>query len=249
MHIELMKIIERTVRTLPCDKTTKLRIRDDLYSQLKLIYEEELAKDGDESSALQRAKVRFGKPSDLRKELAATIPTRMRWGSAFNDYILGAPPGRQWIPFAARFAFRLAAIHFVMTFGMFAVLIVLGKDASVLGIWPTFLAISVLFGVNAFTFTICGLSALDALRLEEGRVKFKRPTRFVGATLGAGLSMAASYVVLMSISFLNLEQNNVPAIFLTVCAVAMMLFLVVIAMTAKTELRDREWSALDLSER
>lgn len=248
MHIELKKIVERVVRPLPCDKTTKLRMRDELSSQLLLIYDEEFAKDDDETAAIERTANRFGEPAALRQELDATISSRMRFGTQLNHWILGEVPPKSPISFAARVAIRLASLHFVMTFGLLAVLILLGKDSSVLGVWPTFLAISVLFGFNGFLFTICGLAAIHAMKLDGEQLQFVHPVRLVLATVGAGLSLAASYVALMSVSHFDVGQPSMLAIFATVCGIAMLLFLLVIGLIAKVELRDREWSSLDLGE-
>lgn len=248
MKIELMKVVERAVRTLPCDKSTKLRMRDELYAQLEQIYEEELAKHDDASVALNQAKNRFGDPATLREELLGTISWRMRWGSWLDQKMLGRAPGvsdmAMLIGFAVRMGMTVLAF-FVVSIGVVAFV---RQDNVVLYIWPVFLAISVLLGTNILIFAISGLGALAALRLEGDRVRVHSPWRFSLATITVGTSLSLSFGILLEVARKGAAFEMSPWAFVGAAAAAMVLFVTVIGLMAKIELRDQAWSALDLSD-
>ena len=70
----LMIHVERAVRPVRAEESTKCNMRDELYAHITSIYEEELKRTGDENAAMEAACRRFGEPADLTAELQATIP-------------------------------------------------------------------------------------------------------------------------------------------------------------------------------
>lgn len=248
MKIELMKVVERAVRTLPCDKSTKLRMRDELYTQLEQIYEEELAKHDDESIALDLAKRRFGDSATLREELLGTISWRVRFGSWIDQKMLGRAPGVSDIAMLVGFGVRLGMLLLVFFVVAIGVVVFCWQDYVVLYVWPTFLAISILVGVNVFIFAISGLGAVAALRLEEDRVRMHSLGRFILATIIVGTSLALSFGILLEVARKGAALEMTPWAYVGAAAAAMVLFVTVVGLMAKIELRDQEWSALDLSE-
>ncbi|MFV1965855.1 MAG: hypothetical protein ACC628_10560 [Pirellulaceae bacterium] len=69
----LMIHVERAVRPVRAEESTKCNMRDELYAHITSIYEEELQRTGDEDAAIEGACRRFGEPDDLTVELQASI--------------------------------------------------------------------------------------------------------------------------------------------------------------------------------
>lgn len=247
MNVDLMKKIERIVRPLSCDKTRKNRMRADLYSQLERIYHEELAQDGNSSLAMTRSQERFGETAQLQKELLATIPWMHRWQSTVDDWLTGRREGQSTIRFAAEFGGRAATVLFLF----FALMIVWGRfywqDPFVVNMWPTFLAIALLFGINCFTHVLLGDLALGAFQMDAFRIRLRNPLLLILAAVGAGFSLAISLCVLIEVSSPGAYWSGLPGVFLWPMGMAMVLFLIVVGLMAQVELEDRRWSQLDLS--
>ncbi len=70
---ELKLHVERAVRPVNASLRTKLRMRNELYSHLLEIYDEELCRTNDELSATSAAIRRFGDPEQLTAELQQTV--------------------------------------------------------------------------------------------------------------------------------------------------------------------------------
>ena len=60
---EFMVLVERAVRPVLAGPARKLRMREELLAHLTGIYEEELARAGDEAAARAEAVRRFGDPA------------------------------------------------------------------------------------------------------------------------------------------------------------------------------------------
>lgn len=76
---ELMVLVERVVRPLPASEKSKKRMRDELLPHLVSIHTEELARDGDATTALLRTQQRFGDLCELSSELRETGASRDQW--------------------------------------------------------------------------------------------------------------------------------------------------------------------------
>jgi hypothetical protein len=72
--LELEAYIKRAVGPLPIRSSRKLAMHDELFAHFLAIYDEELIRLGDESSALRRAKQRFGDLDELQGDLRNSIP-------------------------------------------------------------------------------------------------------------------------------------------------------------------------------
>jgi len=72
MH-DLKVHVERIVRPIRASGRRKDRMREELLTHLTATYQEEIAREGNESAALARALERFGNPDDLRRELQASV--------------------------------------------------------------------------------------------------------------------------------------------------------------------------------
>lgn len=77
-HKALMVEVERAVRPVRASHVRKLRMREELLAHLTAIFEEEIARSGDEETAMQQARIRFGDPRELAGELQQAVPKRDR---------------------------------------------------------------------------------------------------------------------------------------------------------------------------
>lgn len=72
---QLMIYVEGIVKPIAATQSRKLRMRADLLAHLESALEEERLFDpGDEAGALERAKFRLGKPTELTRQLQQTVP-------------------------------------------------------------------------------------------------------------------------------------------------------------------------------
>lgn len=194
MNVELMKIVERAVRPLVASHATKLRIREDLYSQLELIYQEELARD--ETTALANAARRLGAPELLRVELQQTVSRLEQVVVRFDRWFVRRRPGESVLGLALRIATRMTltlVLWFVVSIGLLDVL--LGRNAA--GEIGLLLAVvALLFGGNAFLMTLLGHVAVTTFSLHNNRLRLARPGRLAGLSLLAGTSFGISEAIM-----------------------------------------------------
>ena len=105
-----IKIVERAVRPVRAGPAGKRKMREELLAHLTAIYEEEETRTTDPAEAMQEAARRFGNPTELARQLDATV----RWSERmayYTDRVFGwrAPES------AARFVARTAVQVFVMS--------------------------------------------------------------------------------------------------------------------------------------
>src|SRR4051812_28661698 len=107
----LMIHVERAVRPVRAGGKRKLAMRRELLAHLTAIYDEENARLGDETAALQAALARFGEPAQLTKELQETVPYVERFFNApLTKPGTMRPPGAPVPYFAAKWAALYAVI-------------------------------------------------------------------------------------------------------------------------------------------
>lgn len=70
---ELKVVVERAVRPVGATTPRKRKMREELLAHLVSIFEEE-TRHGDERTALEQAKERFGDPKELSRQLRDTVP-------------------------------------------------------------------------------------------------------------------------------------------------------------------------------
>jgi len=88
---ELNLLVERVVGPVRASRATKGKMRAELLSHVATVFEEELARLGDERLALERTAQRFGNPADLTAGLQGTISLggHMAWlGDQFFGNIM-----------------------------------------------------------------------------------------------------------------------------------------------------------------
>ncbi len=118
---ELKIVVERALRPIRATMTRKRKMREELLAHLVAIFEEEAEKLGDEQTALEQAKQRFGDPRELTRQLQETVPRTDRFCHALDDG-LRSQSGESMLQHAA----RVASLQFIsMGLMMMLVLLVL----------------------------------------------------------------------------------------------------------------------------
>lgn len=100
----LMIHVERAVRPIRGETSTKCRMREELFDHITEVYQEELERGGDEDTAIQRACARFGDPAALTTELQATVPKLERIAYPMDEIVRrrsGETPVRHAVRLAA----------------------------------------------------------------------------------------------------------------------------------------------------
>ena len=72
--IQLMTIVERAVRPVQASTSRKRKMREELLAHVTGVFEEEAAKLGDDSAAVERTALRFGNAADVTRQLQDSVP-------------------------------------------------------------------------------------------------------------------------------------------------------------------------------
>jgi ATP-dependent Clp protease ATP-binding subunit ClpC len=105
---ELAVLVERAVRPVRAGPARKLRMREELFTHLTGIFEEEKARLGGDAAALAEAARRFGDPAALTADLQASLTLGDRAAAALDRWFGWRPPES-----AARYSLRLAGQVFL----------------------------------------------------------------------------------------------------------------------------------------
>jgi hypothetical protein len=113
---QLKIIVERAVRPVRASTNCKRKMREELLAHVSGVFEEESAKLGDESLALERTQQRFGNPGELTAQLQESVPM----GDGFERFWEGRP-GQSTLRRTLRFACMFEA--FVLFVGVITVVV------------------------------------------------------------------------------------------------------------------------------
>jgi hypothetical protein len=102
---ELKTIVEQSVWPIRATMVRKRQIREELLGHLMATFEEEVQRVGDERTALDVTKKRFGNRNELAKDLQRSVGWRDQWRSVLES--LGRQPGES--------VWHLALKHFLFT--------------------------------------------------------------------------------------------------------------------------------------
>src|SRR3954453_15889228 len=96
---EVMVFVERAVRPVQASSRRKDRVREELLAHMTAIYEEEMARTGDEAAAREQAARRLGDPSGLTHELQASVSREERIAFAVERWFGWRAPeaGARWM--------------------------------------------------------------------------------------------------------------------------------------------------------
>jgi hypothetical protein len=104
----LKVVVERAVRPVRATRPRKRRMREELLGHLTSIFDEEVRRSGDEQTALDEAKRRFGDPRVLASELQDSVPRTGRFAYFFEQQ---PHPGESAISYAARNAVLVVFLY------------------------------------------------------------------------------------------------------------------------------------------
>lgn len=109
---QLKTIVERAVRPVQVSTFSKRQMREELLAHVSGVFEEELARQGDELAALERTALRFGPPAEVTGQLQDSVPAVDRVRQFWEGH-----PGQS----TRRVAFRLAWVSGALAALLFAV--------------------------------------------------------------------------------------------------------------------------------
>ena len=121
IHTQLKIIVERAVRPVQASVRHKRSLRQELLAHVSDVFEEELARLGDENAALKQASLRFGDPDGVKEQLQTSVPAADRFWSFFE----GRPDES-----VLRGALRFACIETCIAWAALAVAFVAGSWSS-----------------------------------------------------------------------------------------------------------------------
>jgi hypothetical protein len=248
MNIELMKHVETIVRPIHAPTSRKLRMREELYSQLEQILLEESANQDDPQAASMAACERFGNAGELRKELQATVPAIIATTARMDQWIGGRRPGEPLLRFAARIGVRFGAIIAVTV----TVLLLLanpggGQSPPPSIAWSIIAAAGVLFGLNTFVITLCGNAVMAAIEWKNGRMRIRRKEQAALCVLAVGLMVGFSEVAVWLGTDSGYSLAAAAILFLEVSLFSVVTFSAVVGLMAYDQRGLREWNELELS--
>ena len=88
-------IVERAVRPVRASRRPKRKMREELLAHVVGVFEEEVARLGDERSALEQTALRFGNPAEVTSQLQESVPA----GDRIARFFEGRPgEAALWVP-------------------------------------------------------------------------------------------------------------------------------------------------------
>ncbi|MEW4486861.1 hypothetical protein AB1L42_02200 [Thalassoglobus sp. JC818] len=203
MNPSLMIPVERVVRPIHAAMTSKMRMRNELYSHLEQIYQEEFAATQDETKALERSLARFGDLDEIRTQLQSGISKPLQWVARL-DALFSRRPGEPPLSFAVRNSVQIGAV-FLVQWVLILLLAVLRLSAVRESAWliaPYFLILSLTAASVTFVVLLIAQPLVDRPVGELSKWEL-----FRGATLFGVVAAVAEAVLLFGGKiFSNWEQ-------------------------------------------
>jgi ATP-dependent Clp protease ATP-binding subunit ClpC len=245
IRFSLMKIVERAVRPVRAGIVRKRRMREELLAHLTAIYEDELSRTGDPSSAVQAAAARFGNPSELATELNAALSYTERFSYFVERWVLYRAPES-----AARYSVRLSGymlglVASILGIVFAGVLLRYGWIADVRTLLGVFAAIVVLTPPAQFIVTLAYIKLRNAMwgafgsRKSRGRVAAFAALIAIVAQL---YLMGVAAVARMDLG-VAIEAARMSGAIGLISALA---FAVLAYISGPSEIRDTQWALLDV---
>src|SRR5262245_36868744 len=140
---QLKILVERAVRPVRASFARKRKMREELLAHVSGVFDEELARLGDEPTALERTAQRFGPPAALAAQLQAAVPA----GDVIDRFFSGQP-GEGTLRAATRLAawnLALGVIVFVSATFLSGMLTVWPKEAILFTVFSILLLPAYMF--------------------------------------------------------------------------------------------------------
>ncbi len=103
---DLKIYVERAVRPVVAENSTKIKMREELFAHVQDVYEQELKRLGDQQAAVARTVERMGEPAELTAELQSSISRLERFEAHYNAWF-----ARRAGETRLRHALRLSLLH------------------------------------------------------------------------------------------------------------------------------------------
>jgi hypothetical protein len=244
---ELMVHVERAVRPIRASSRRKDRMREELLAHLTTLYQEELARLGDERAAREQAFLRFGNPADLTRELQDSVSFAERVAFVLERWVGWRAPET-----AARWMFRLAIQMFLLSAVLSALVSanLKGLDgpgpnlAARLRLWAAFLVVA---HADVFFLGVLYFKMRDALCGGLGmRRSWPRAAGFGG--------LSALVVLASGLGFTLLGLGGVPVslellpLWFPFALLAPLCSAVGGLVYGPAEIRHTEWACLDIGQ-
>ncbi len=247
-RLEQLKFVERIVRDIPAGFACKRKLREELLSHLTEIYEEELARLKIPEAAWQSAADRFGKPTELARELRRSLSLRER----INDLIerrlgIGWRPPETATHWMARWALQMAVL--LAGLNVLAAIWIVAAAGINPGAWAAIRAIGLMSLCLPLLQFIVG-TAFFKMRDALFGVFGTRKSNLTAAAMAAlmSLAIAATFTAFITLTVGRIDDPvQLAAIALASIGTPLFAFFV-IRTDGPQEVRDTLWACLDLDE-
>jgi hypothetical protein len=244
-RIELMKIVERSVRPVRATMVRKRKMREELFAHLSAAFEEELVRRGDPKSALEHAARRLGEPRELARELEDSLPGYERL-SAFVERWFQYRPSES----VARYCVRQSGYSFCMLSAIFA-MVTLGVYLRYGWIDAVQSTARVFGAMILLTPPLQLVVGWAVIKMRDAMFGALGSRKSPGRVLALGMLIAvAAELYLMGVAALarldmsvGLEAARVGGVISVVAAIA---FGAVAYYTGRETIRDTQWALLDI---
>lgn len=182
--IQLKIIVERAVRPVRASTARKRKMREELLAHVSGVFEEELARLGEESAALKQTELRFGNPAEVTSQLQESVPAR----DVIRRFWEGRPDES-----ALRSALRIAWATVALVLVVFVVAEVKGRWGSAWSREARLLYLDVAITLPAF---LVGFSILT-VAMEKALDSAKKYSAQGPSRKKVALIAAASWLLMM----------------------------------------------------
>jgi hypothetical protein len=228
-------LVERAVRPVRASMCRKGKMREELLAHVTAVFEEEVARLGDEQAALARTAQRFGDPAELTGQLQEAVPALERVVERLAGWV-SVRPGEATPRRAVRYVLSSAGIALLLLLVMLLLL------RGVVGEWPAdalWYTGPVLLVSGYLGFTLC---------LLESSLRRALATQTRSAWLSFALVVVGSTVVSVSLGFLayGVSLKNALWVFVfTVGFPAVPAWLLALDFAARQRSHD-DWASLQI---
>jgi hypothetical protein len=242
-----MKVVERAVRPVRANIARKRCMREELLAHLSAIFDEELARAGDPTAAVNAAAERFGDSSELTAELQASVPRREQLEYRFESWFGWHPP-QTALSWMTRIAIQLGGFMLVMC--AFVAIIAMREFGWSYSLWLTvrpLAAAAIVLPISLFSYGVCYYKIRDHVFGVFGSQKSWPRVVFWAALLST--TMVASGLLFLMISYGSLGAAAAAffpiVVFGLIWAVSAVVFAPIFG---PREIRDTTWALLDLDD-
>jgi hypothetical protein len=244
IRIAQMKIIERAVRPIRASTARKRKMRDELFTHLSAIYDQEQSHLHNPAAALAAAAERFGNPAELAEQLQAALPFQERINYFAERWFAWWPPES-----AAKYALRQAVLSFgilafVLSLVFAGVLLWYGWFSDVWTLIRVLASIILLTPPVQLVVTFAWIKMRDSLWGVFGSRKSLVRAFFYGAAIAFVVTAAFIAFAWAANWNLSVTVDTLPLAG-TAGVVAAVATYIAVRVSGPTTIRDTLWAMLD----